>query len=509
MHHGKRAFGVGTVDDSGKWEVGAEAVVAALVVEFGADPHEPFADAELEGCLDDDLGCLRRAVRTGNHVADRMSRPRIGRCDACANPGRSRVKGLDHNVVRTVNNKVVFGRGIVVGVASIATVDISVRTMYLDTVPCDDRKGPILGVDRDVEVFVAECLVRYSERAWRSGTLDRPQRRPTQARHRRGLNEDFSHRRRQHGEPEREFANCKRGKLVTDLLQVDESLSWASTVKTKIEDRVIDPRPFVAGDVRSGELRAPHHFQYPSDLLPDHRGREAEWSVFRDCLRDTRNIVRVDEVHRACPGNTHGNESATVVLCWVHDQCRRVGRDDLGTQHRDRATCETVANLACCSVAHKDLIDNLVSTTGARRIMCGVQDELTPCLVHKWVRVPLWSQEQGTQRFGTPFKSPFGSGASAMDIDPIRRHAHQHIGAGPRPQFPAPGIQRVCGLGGQVLRKRRNLDGVVVLQSIGACDDLPQPCLGQLVVGAVHQQHAAIDECSVTHLQFVTAYARE
>ena len=102
MHDRERALGVGAVDAAGQREVGAQPVVADLVVELDVHPEEPLAGAQLEGRhhVDETGSSLRRAhdrssptacagqgyeavttvlARTGPASSTRTARARVGR----------------------------------------------------------------------------------------------------------------------------------------------------------------------------------------------------------------------------------------------------------------------------------------------------------------------------------------------------------------------------------------------------------------------------------------------
>ncbi len=52
-------------------------------------------------------------------------------------------------------------------------------------------------------------------------------------------------------------------------------------------------------------------------------------------------------------------------------------------------------------------------------------------------RPRLGRQEQRRQRLGQPLEGPLGPGRRLLHVDPVGPHAHQQVGAGPRPQLAA------------------------------------------------------------------------
>ena len=125
MHDRERALGVGTGDGGGEREVGAQPVVAHVVVELQAHAEEPFAGAQLEhGAQLDGDGVV--AAR-GNTIARRRSRAwatgrsRVdARCGRAPGPTPRRVTLTDSGESTT---RVGGGRAVVVGVAAVAAVD--------------------------------------------------------------------------------------------------------------------------------------------------------------------------------------------------------------------------------------------------------------------------------------------------------------------------------------------------------------------------------------------------
>ncbi len=96
-----------------------------------------------------------------------------------------------------------------------------------------------------------------------------------------------------------------------------------------------------------------------------------------------------------------------------------------------------------------------------------------------------------------------------MDVDPVRRDAHQDVGPGAGAQLAGPGDE-VCGrLIGEVLGERGHDEAVVVLHRVRFGNDPAEPGLRRLVVRAVHEQHPAALEARVAQLELVAVGARD
>ena len=78
-----------------------------------------------------------------------------------------------------------------------------------------------------------------------------------------------------------------------------------------------------------------------------------------------------------------------------------------------------------------------------------------------------------------------------LHVDPVRGHAHEHVGPGAGAQLALPPRVEPLGRGvGQVVGERGDLEVEVVLEVVGLGHDPAQPRLGHQVVGAVHDSRS-------------------
>ncbi len=120
-----------------------------------------------------------------------------------------------------------------------------------------------------------------------------------------------------------------------------------------------------------------------------------------------------------------------------------------------------------------------------------------------------WSagRRSALEWFGPAFQRAFRCRARLVDVDAVGGHAHQHVRAGAGAQLAAPGPQPFDGLGREVLRQRRDDEPIVLLDGVRFPDDAPEPWLGHLMVGAVHQQQPAARNPGIAELTFVAVGA--
>ena len=113
--------------------------------------------------------------------------------------------------------------------------------------------------------------------------------------------------------------------------------------------------------------------------------------------------------------------------------------------------------------------------------------------------------KQRVERFGDAFERALGGRARLVDIDAVRRDAHEHVVRAPGPQLAPPLGELGDRLQLEVLGQRGDRELVLLLRVVGFGDDLPEPGLREVVIGAVHQQQAAAVECRVAELELVVA----
>ena len=113
--------------------------------------------------------------------------------------------------------------------------------------------------------------------------------------------------------------------------------------------------------------------------------------------------------------------------------------------------CEPVTDLSRLGIADDDLVDDFVVTTGARRVMGAVQDQVAPCNCRERVRVLRGGQQQRRQRLRALLQRPFGGRARAVHVDAVRSHTHEEVRARTRTELSVHRGERCCRLQCEVL----------------------------------------------------------
>ena len=114
------------------------------------------------------------------------------------------------------------------------------------------------------------------------------------------------------------------------------------------------------------------------------------------------------------------------------------GRVDLVGERGERVAGQRLADVARLLVAHSHRLDDLVVAARARRVVRAVEHQVAPADVEQRVRVAVGGEEQRAQRLGTALERALGGGRGLVHVDPVRRHAHQHVGTRARAQLAAP-----------------------------------------------------------------------
>ena len=122
---------------------------------------------------------------------------------------------------------------------------------------------------------------------------------------------------------------------------------------------------------------------------------------------------------------------------------RRVDDDDAGLGHRRRqrppgAVRQALADLARLRVAMHHGATHLVDRARAHRVVGRVADELQPRRLQQRLRPGGGRQEERAQGLGQSFDRSLGSRCGLLDVDAVRRHAHQHVGPRSRSQLAGP-----------------------------------------------------------------------
>ena len=172
-----------------------------------------------------------------------------------------------------------------------------------------------------------------------------------------------------------------------------------------------------------------------------------------------------DDVRRAVTRQRQLDEAAARrAVGFTTTRSCRVGASTACARSRDRVGGEAVAELAGLGVAHRDLVDDLVGAARARRVVRAVQRRAAATR-GRAARAGTASagRNSARQRLGALLDRALGRRARPVDVDPVRRDAHEHVGARAGPQLAAPGREPVGRLGRQVLGQRRDDELVLVL----------------------------------------------
>ena len=130
-------------------------MVTAGIVQLGVDAEEPFAGAELQGRTHRDRRGVVSTPGARALVAERVRRPLVRRVDSHAGAHGTGLECGDLDVLGPVDDEVLGGRGVVVGVAAVAAVHQSSEAAHRE--PVGGRDGVrALAVDLDVEMLVVE-----------------------------------------------------------------------------------------------------------------------------------------------------------------------------------------------------------------------------------------------------------------------------------------------------------------------------------------------------------------
>ena len=173
----------------------------------------------------------------------------------------------------------------------------------------------------------------------------------------------------------------------------------------------------------------------------------------------------------------------------------------------DGAVGQPRGNGAGLGVAVQDSVDDVVDGTGADGVVGGVAHHLEPGDLEEAGGVLRRVLEEGGQWFGPALQLALGEGATALDIDPVRGDAHEHVGPGTRTKFTFDQRQALGGGTGQIVGEGRHLELEIVLQVVGLGHDPAEPGLRHEVVRTVHAQE--ITEEKVGHLVHVVARAAD
>ena len=114
---------------------------------------------------------------------------------------------------------------------------------------------------------------------------------------------------------------------------------------------------------------------------------------------------------------------------------RRAGVGQRAGEALDGAVGQTRSDGACLGVAVQHGVDDVVDRAGADGVVGGVAYHLEPGQLQQPVRVVGRRLEQRGQWLGPPLEFPLGECAAALDVDPVRGDAHEHVGPGARAEL--------------------------------------------------------------------------
>ncbi len=504
MDDGERAFGVGAGDGCRQREVGPQPVVAARVVEIGVHAEESLPAAELERRVHRDGHGLVGSSRARALVSDRVRRPPVRSVDAHPRPHGAGLERGDLDRLGPLDDDVLGGRRVVVRVAAVAAVDEPPQPADSEAVARLD--GVRLAVDPHREVLVLQR--RRPGGHTRAGpvTLHGRVRAPAEAGDGVGGEDHVARGWHQHPEPERRALVAQAQQLVAQLLEIGGGLAAVDAVKLQLDGPVPGTLEVVAADARPRELGAAHHLEHPPHLLARHRGREAFAADRPHHLGRHRRAAGRHQVHRALAGHVPAHEPAPVGAGRVHHERGAGGGVDLDRHLVQRLADEHVPDLAGVVVSDEHLVDDLVVAARARRVVRAVEHEVPPRDVEERVRRAV-RQKERRQGLCPPLDGALRGRACLVHVDPVRRHAHEHVGAHTRAQLTPPRREAVRRLFGHVLGQRGDDELVVVLDRVRLGHDAPEPRLRHLMVGPVHQQHRPAREASRPELELVAVGA--
>jgi hypothetical protein len=127
----------------------------------------------------------------------------------------------------------------------------------------------------------------------------------------------------------------------------------------------------------------------------------------------------------------------------------------------------------------------------------GVADDTEPRVVEERARPAIGRQVERAERFSEQLECALGARCSLLDVDAVRCHAHEQVGARTRSELAGPRGEVVGRRVLHVLREAHDPQLVFVLDRIGLCHHATEPRLRHEVVGAVHPQHRAREQLAV------------
>ena len=225
--------------------------------------------------------------------------------------------------------------------------------------------------------------------------------------------------------------------LLADSLEVDRGFAGCGFVEREFVGTVRALRAFDPRDGDARELGTAHELDDPPDLGAGHRGRQALARRRPDDVGRARRPGVVDEVEWTGAGYPHRHEARPVGAGWVHDEGRARNAVDLGRQRLHRRVGHDVAEVARFLVPHGHGVHHVVGAARTGGVVRAVEHELPPGDLEQRVGIVGGREEQRGEGLGAPLDRAFRRRAELVDVDAIRRDAHEHVGPRARAQLAA------------------------------------------------------------------------
>ncbi len=183
----------------------------------------------------------------------------------------------------------------------------------------------------------------------------------------------------------------------------------------------------------------------------------------------------------------HLDHPGTVTVRRVDHHWPRLGHRE--GEGRERGIGEAVADLARFGVAVEHRVDDVVHRAGADRVVGRVADHEAPCQLEEGRGPRVGGQVERGQRLRLAFERALGAGGGLLDVDPVGGDSHQQVRPRAGAELAAPAWQALARGPGEIVGQRGDRELEVALDLVDLREEAPEPRLGAVVVGAVHEQH--------------------